>query len=139
MAKSNFQNNRIFIDTSYVVALINSRDQYHDRAVALSYQLENESFVITDSVLLEIGNALSRNYKTDAIAVINGFLASDDVEVMPLTSEQFQRSFNLYSSYQDKSCGLVDCISFTVMRDLNLSIALTSDQHFIQAGFQTLL
>lgn len=139
MAKSNFQSNRIFIDTLYIVALINRRDEYHDRAVALSLQLQNESFVITDSVLLEIGNALARNYKAETISVIESFLEADDVEVVPLTSELFQRSFELYKNHQDKSWGLVDCISFTVMHDLKISKALTLDRHFIQAGFQVLL
>lgn len=123
----------------YVVALINSRDEYHDRAVALSLQLEQESFVTTDSVLLEIGNALSRNYKTDAIAVIEGFLGSDDVEIVSLTPELFQRSFELYKTHQDKTWGIVDCISFTMMSDLNIFKALTSDRHFVQAGFQALM
>lgn len=122
-----------------MVALINSCDQYHDRAVALSYQFEEQSFITTDSVLLEIGNALARNYKTEAIEVIEGFLASEDVEIVSLTPELFQRSLSPYKSHQDKSWGLVDCISFIVMRDLEISVALTSDRHFVQAGFQTLL
>jgi uncharacterized protein len=139
MAKSNSQNDQIFIDTLYVVALVNSRDQYHDRAVSLSLQLENESFVITDSVLLEIGNALARNYKAEATSIIESFLGSDDVAVVFLTPELFKRSFELYRSHQDKSWGIVDCISFTVMQDLNISRALTCDRHFAQAGFHTLL
>jgi uncharacterized protein len=73
MAKSSFQSDRIFIDTLYVVALINSRDQYHNQAVTVSYQVESQSFVTTDSVLLEIGNALARNYRIEATEVIEQF------------------------------------------------------------------
>ncbi len=29
---------RIFVDTSFVIALINEKDQYHDQAHALSYK-----------------------------------------------------------------------------------------------------
>ncbi len=35
--------------------------------------------------------------------------------------------------------GLVDCISFVVMRERNIEAALTADEHFIQAGFRALL
>jgi predicted nucleic acid-binding protein len=45
----------------------------------------------------------------------------------------------LYKSHQDKAWGLVDCISFVVMREAGVNQALTFDQHFVQAGFQALM
>ncbi len=49
-------------------------------------------------------------------------------------------SYFLYGSqYQDKAWGLVDCISFGVMRKAGVTAALTFDQHFVQAGFQALM
>ena len=39
----------------------------------------------------------------------------------------------------DKSWGLTDCISFTVMRERKLTDAFTSDHHFTQAGFIKML
>ncbi len=60
----------IFVDTSFVIALINEKDQYHDQAEALSYRFENSSLITTDAVLLEIGNALAKDFRREAIAVI---------------------------------------------------------------------
>jgi predicted RNase H-like HicB family nuclease len=37
--------NRVFVDTSFVLALINERDQYHKQAEALSFKFE-ESFLV---------------------------------------------------------------------------------------------
>jgi len=34
--------------------------------------------------------------------------------------------------------GIVDCVSFTVMRRLGLTEAFTNDRHFQAAGFTTL-
>jgi len=45
----------------------------------------------------------------------------------------------MYKSYQDKSWSIVDCISFVVMRDMEIINALTFDRHFEQAGFHILL
>jgi hypothetical protein len=50
-----------------------------------------------------------------------------------------QRALDFYRSREDKERGLTDCISFMVMEDHGLTDALTTDEHFEQAGFQTLL
>jgi hypothetical protein len=133
------QINKIFIDTLFVVALINKRDQYHEIAERLSDCYEGKLFVTTDAVLLEIGNALSRNFKMQSVQVIEYLLSSEDVEVIPLTPSLFTEAFELYKTYQDKEWGLVDCISFTVMKQHSIPTALTCDRHFVQAGFQALM
>jgi predicted nucleic acid-binding protein len=49
------------------------------------------------------------------------------------------RALALYHQHADKSWTLTDCISFVIMRDLNVTDALTGDEHFEQAGFIALL
>ncbi len=39
----------------------------------------------------------------------------------------------------DKEQGLTDCISFIVMQDMGIIDALTTDDHFRQAGFRASL
>ncbi len=128
----------IFIDTSFILALINERDQYHNQALDLSDHYIDQELAITDAVLLEIANSLARRYKNEAIEVIEQFLNSEDVEVIRLTPEIFDRAFELYKTRPDKEWGLVDCVSFIVMQDRNIRKVLTFDQHFAQAGFQIL-
>lgn len=60
--------NRIFVDTVFVIALINLRDQYHQQATELADALEGYPLLTTDAVLLEIGNALARGYKREAVS-----------------------------------------------------------------------
>ena len=131
--------NKIFVDTLFVVALINQRDQYHQQASELADSLETYPLITTDAVLLEVGNALARNYKDEAVEIIEQFFASDEVEIVGLTPELFAQAFTLYKRHQDKAWGLVDCISFVVMKQAGISQALTFDQHFVQAGFQALM
>jgi uncharacterized protein len=129
----------IFVDTFFVVALINKRDQYHQQATELADRFEGYPLLTTDAVLLEIGNALGRNYKKEAVEVIEHFLVSDDVKVVSLTPQLFHRAFRRYKNYQDQQWGLVDCISFEVMEEESVREALTCDRHFAQAGFQVLM
>ncbi len=130
--------NSIFVDTSFVIALINESDQYHKHASRLADQFEGYPLVTTDAVLLEIGNALTKSFKKEAIAIIEYFRESCEMSTIHLNPILFQRGFSLYKSYQDKSWSIVDCISFVVMRDMEIIDALTFDRHFEQAGFHVL-
>lgn len=89
--------------------------------------------------MLEIGNGLARNFKQEAIQVIQSFLESEEVEIVHVTPELFERGFDFYKNYRDKDWGLVDSISFVVMADAGISQALTFDGHFQQAGFEALM
>ncbi|MFO1096117.1 MAG: hypothetical protein U0992_22845 [Planctomycetaceae bacterium] len=59
--------------------------------------------------------------------------------VVPASTSLFTRAIELYRSRSDKDWGLTDCTSFVVMHDHGLTDALTSDEHFKQAGFRVLL
>ena len=48
----------VFIDTGYILALVNTADEHH-RAAAASHQIKSP-FITTEAVLTEIGNALAR-------------------------------------------------------------------------------
>lgn len=127
----------VFVDTGYILALVNENDQHHAEAVALSGQFDGQPIVVTDAVLLEIGNALSRMDRDAAVQIIGDLRESPGVTVVNLTPELFESAFDLYRRHTDKQWGLVDCVSFVVMRRLGLLTALAFDQHFVQAGFLT--
>lgn len=77
--------NRILIDTNFVVALVNEKDENHLRAIECSEIYESFPTLITDAVLLEIGNSLSRRFKNEATEAIRDFLNSDECQVISLT------------------------------------------------------
>jgi predicted nucleic acid-binding protein len=128
-----------FVDTSFVVALINKGDEHHLRALDLASEFERRPLITTDAVLLEIGNALAKSFRAASIQVIDDFLTSSEVQIVHLYPDLFQRAFSLYRSRLDKTWGLVDCVSFVVMHDLGIFDSLTTDRHFEQAGFRALL
>lgn len=127
--------NSLFVDTGYVIALINQDDQHHQKALQLAGKYDRFPVVTTDAILLEIGNALSRIARSEAAAIIHHFQSAPEVTVIPLTPELMTDALNLYVKHQDKTWGLVDCVSFVVMQTQQISVALAFDRHFIQAGF----
>lgn len=124
-----------FVDTGYILALVNENDQHHAEALALSEQFDGQPIIVTDAVLLEIGNALSRMDRHAAVQIIQDLRELPGVTVVNLTPELFESGFDLYRRHTDKHWGLVDCVSFVVMRQMGLTTALAFDQHFVQAGF----
>ncbi|MFO1424884.1 MAG: PIN domain-containing protein [Candidatus Competibacteraceae bacterium] len=130
---------RLFVDTLFIVALVNRRDQYHRQALDLADQYDEWPLLTTDAVLLEVGNALARNHKQEAVAIIERLLAAVEIEIVRMTPDLFARAFVVYKQYQDKSWGLVDCLSFVAMREAKVNRALTFDRHFVQAGFECLM
>ena len=130
---------KTFVDTFYIVALVNRRDEFYERANELVLEFDNQPLLTTDAVLLEVGNSLARNNKEKSIKIINEFLSSEEIQIVRLNEILFNKAFELYKNHADKSWGLVDCISFVVMNEHDITDALTCDKHFVQAGFRALM
>lgn len=114
----------LFIDTGYVIALVNENDQHHRHALMWADRYEGYPLVTTDAVLLELGNALSRIARQQASQIIRYFQNADEMTLIHLNPILFNNALHLYDLHLDKSWGLVDCVSFAVMREMQISIAL---------------
>ena len=129
----------IFLDTGYILAILNTRDKYHKSASAAASRV-SPPFMITEAVLMEIGNALSKlKWRAMGVAALHDLCSDSDTEIVAVDTALFERAINLYSSRPDKEWGLTDCVSFVVMQEREIAQVLTTDRHFEQAGFQNLL
>ena len=132
----------LFLDTGYVIALNSPRDRYHHPALLWETQVRNGQLqvVTTRAVQLEIGAAFSRlAYRATGAAILEALDRDPSVTVLPLDDDTYRRALSMFSARADKEWSLADCISFVVMRDRNISQALSTDAHFAQAGFEVLL
>lgn len=128
-----------FVDSHYLLALLNVRDQDHAAAVEQSQGAVSQ-LVTTTWILVEVADALSAvSSRTRAATFLRGFRSQPFVEVLAPTQQQFDDALILYEQRQDKDWSLTDCISFGVMTARGLADALTADHHFEQAGFRALL
>jgi predicted nucleic acid-binding protein len=105
--------NSYFLDTSYSVALTVEHDQFHKKALDLSFELERTEcrFVTTQAILLEIGNSLAKTpRRAKAVEILKGFASDDRIDVISLSPDLYDRAFILYAERTDKEWGLVDCL-----------------------------
>ena len=134
--------NKFFLDASYAIALSAVTDQYHKKAEILARQIETDAIqmITTRAVILEIGNALAKlRYRAAAIELLDSLEEDPNVKIIALSEELYNRAMELYRQRPDKEWGLTDCVSFVVMQDYGTTEALTTDEHFKQAGFRALL
>jgi predicted nucleic acid-binding protein len=132
----------LFVDTAYVYALINPRDQWHLEAVEWRKRIKSEKRLLltTEFILAEIADGLSAiTFRPAAARAIHILQENPFVKIVPASSELFAQALTLYEQRSDKNWGLTDCVSFVVMEENKITDALTTDDHFRQAGFTALL
>jgi hypothetical protein len=67
------------------------------------YQTEEAHLLTTRAVILEIGNALSKQrYRSAVVELLTSLEEDPTVEIVPLSEELFERAFLFYQSRQDK-------------------------------------
>ena len=126
----------VFADTGYWEAVLNPNDQLHGKAKEMSVSLGKVRQVTSEMVLDELLAALCKlPIRPYAIRGVQAIISNPNVEVVPQTSLQFARAFDLYRQRSDKEWSLTDCASFEIMRERGLTEALAHDNHFVQAGF----
>ncbi|PZU92968.1 MAG: nucleic acid-binding protein [Pseudanabaena sp.] len=133
---------KIFVDTSYWIAVLNPTDSLHDFANNLTLTLFPSKLVTSELILNELLNHYSGSglqFRETTVNLIHQIQKDENIEVIPITSQLFTRAFQLYAQRQDKARSHTDCSSFCIMEELGITEALTYDKHFEQAGFVALL
>jgi predicted nucleic acid-binding protein len=132
---------RLLLDTTFIVGLINRRDQHHSQAqkymprVQAAYEI-----FITEAILMEVGNLLHPTQnRIKAADFIESCYSTPNINVIPVETVLLKRALEFYRKHNDKDWGLTDCISFVVMSENGLTLAVTADTDFQQAGFRALM
>ena len=135
-------NDIFFVDTVGWLAIVNDSDSLHKKAseIYLKKVAAGWNVLTHQAVLLEVGNGLSsRKQRHLAVELVEKLKAAMHVEIIQVDEDFYEAGWNLYSARPDKDWGIVDCISFVLMKREGIIEALTADHHFEQAGFIKLL
>jgi predicted nucleic acid-binding protein len=133
---------RYFLDTGFVLARFNRRDQYHEKARQLAGLIAScGELWTTEAVLFEIAAAFSQpNHRSIALVIWDEFHGGNQsCRVREAAGPRLHQAVELFRERDDKAWSLTDCLSFVVMKEERLVDAQTTDRHFIQAGFHALL
>ena len=131
--------NTVFLDTVGLIALWDEGDQWHaaaDPAFAQIISLRRP-FVTTTFILAECGNTAARRAYRRRVGALREKLERREELIVP-TNEDWTTAWAAYDRGDAAQAGIVDHISFVVMRRLGITEAFTNDRHFQAAGFTTL-
>ncbi len=129
----------VFLDTVGVVALWNRRDQWHAAAnEAFGILLaERAVFYSTTYVIAECANAVSRvPVRSNLAKLVAGMEKTGGLQIP--TDAEWAEAWAKYVRGHSGSPGMVDHLSFLVMRRRGLSRVFSNDQHFANEGFSPL-
>jgi uncharacterized protein len=129
----------VFADTHYFIAMLNTADVAHARAIAFTGSFAGK-YVTTREVLVELADGLSGlGSRLPAGRLIEALHTNKAMRIIWSDKALFDEGLALYMARPDKEWSLTDCISFVVMTREGITEALTGDHHFEQAGFVALL
>jgi predicted nucleic acid-binding protein len=129
---------RVFVDTSAFIALLDPRDDCHDHAVHIEQTLSSQAMrlVTTNFVLDETYTGLRSKIQHSAILRFRDSVRqSQRLSVVRITEAIEEQAWEIFARYEDKDFSFTDCTSFAVMQQLGITIAFAFDEHFEQFGF----
>ena len=130
---------RLFIDTSAFYALEDASDEHHDEAVAIQRWCtwRRPLLFTTHHVLDEAVTLIGRRLRPDrAVRFAKSLLASRVIQIVRTDDALEQAALNVYARLNDGRVSFTNCLSFTVMRALDIPVAFAFDRHFDRAGFR---
>jgi len=128
----------LFVDTAGWMACADAANPSHKAARAgRDRWLEQEGHLLTtDYVVDETLTLLRIRLGLDAAEDWwHTVAASSRVRQETIHGERTERARGIFFRYRDKDFSFTDCTSFALMREMRLRQALTTDNHFRQAGF----
>jgi predicted nucleic acid-binding protein len=131
--------NAVFLDTVGLIAIWDKSDQWHGLASKAYATLRKASIPLltTSYVLLECGNAAARRPYRNRVVMLRKALVDAELLVKP-TAEDIDAAWRAFERGDGSQAGIVDHVSFVVMRRLGITKVFTHNAHFRAAGFETL-
>lgn len=129
----------VFVDTVGLIAAWDLRDQWHFAADAAYQELlhQGRRLVTTPLIMWECGNAAARRPYRQRVNAVRQYFIQEGLLIAP-TRQEIEAAWSAFDSGDAAQAGIVDHVSFIVMRRLGISEAFTNDKHFEAAGFKVL-
>jgi uncharacterized protein len=127
---------KLLADTSALLALAMSNDQYHQEAAGFLQHNPKARLILTDLILAEVVTLVrARSDAAKAAGLAELLLRSRRYEVVFVDIGLMEGALRQMKRFSDKRLSLTDCASFEAMRLFGIGGAFSFDRHFRECGF----
>ena len=117
----------IFVDSSFIIAMVVEKDQWHKQALPKIDKLTKEEKVITEAMILESINMIGKCKGGKIGRTIFKYI-EDNYRIYK-SSDFLKRSMEEFIKY-DGTLSLADCTAIITMNDLGIYEIFSFDDHF---------
>lgn len=128
--------NRVFADTSGLIAGKNTSDRHHHEALAFfenATQDPRTIFVLTTYVMAEVHAYFCRTPRV-ALEYMDYLMKDPLFKLVRPTPADERAALSTLRAASDKTYSFTDAVSFAVMNRLHIQSAFALDDHFRQYG-----
>ena len=117
----------IFVDASYIIALIVEKDQWHADALKLLEKLKSEDKIITEALIIESLNLIGRCHG-GKVGYLTFKYIKDNFTIFK-SDTLLEESIRYYLMY-DGTLSLADCTAIHAMKENGIHEILSFDDDF---------
>ncbi|WP_276955335.1 type II toxin-antitoxin system VapC family toxin [Methanobrevibacter woesei] len=116
----------IFIDSSYLIALMLKQDRNYKKASALKTTIFNERIIINNTVLSEVLNSFNKYNSPNLEHNVNNMFKFD---IDYLTEQDYKKALTYYR-YYNTAINFSDCTILVTMNKYNTDKIVSFDSDF---------
>ena len=127
----------IFLDTSAIVAMVDHRDEFHERAIKTAEELSGSGHQLWthNYLIVEASAVLQRKLGIEnALTLLTR--SEDMARIHWVTAEEHERAVYRLGQRNRRKLSFVDCVSFVLMEQLGITTAFAYDSDFENEGFE---
>ena len=116
----------IIADTSYMYALFNPRDRYHQQSLAFA-EVNSEPILFPSAIMTELGFVFERDRGYAGIVWFLEQFRHTDAGIAPMIQEDLGRIYEIAAQYADSRLDVVDCCIIALAERLQIRKIATFD------------
>jgi len=118
----------IFIDATYIIAIILEKDQWHDRVKDIEKKISNKNKITSDIMIIE-SMATIGSLKGGKVAKIMYNYIKDNYSIYETNMKTLDNGMDTLLKY-DGTLSLADSIAIEIMKELKIYEIASFDEHF---------
>jgi len=129
----------IFVDASFLIALFNKDDDFHQKAQEIIAQLEKDNpiFITSNIALSEAINVVFRTGDSGATFRFYSLIKGSGLKTFTINDQVFSRALKfLFNQKAKKGLNFFDCLHLAVTEILKIKKILTFDRDFRNTGLE---